>query len=699
MRIPFRHNLRLKPSILASFLLLTLPVFATIIAVTYISNERIARSDARELVERFRIDGIENIQGIFDPIKSLVRAAATLGDEQPDFYFSNRSIKYFYSVLLHNEKMVSVYAGLADGGFRQARRIDPKIEIDGKLPPKGAKFAYRWIDLKEGEGSIDHYVFLDANGQGLGASQQVTAYDPRTRAWYRNTVAAGTTYITDPDVFAALGLIGFTVAAPFSAEGEIRGVVAIDFTLDGLSTYLAERKISPGTVSYILDHQGRVIAASDLSKTYTSKNGRVELTHISSLDNELPAIAFGARPRRASADKLYSFSHAGHEYFASLSTLSAEFGKEWQFFIITPVSDFTGDFQRNNIRLLMFGLAATAVQIVIIFFLSGVISAPLERLARNVGEIEKWGPDSPPSVTSQVSEIALLSRAVDRLDATVKSFSAFVPVGLVKELLASDQKLQLGGHSRFLTIFFSDIEAFSTLSEEVPTQELLLRVSAHLEVLTKAVNEEHGTIDKFVGDGVMAFWGAPLLLEDHAWRACVAALRIQHGMDELNARWLAVGLRPLNVRIGIHSDAVLVGNVGSKERMSYTVMGDGVNIASRVEGLNKQFGTSICISDSAYERVADRVVARPLQRLSVKGRHGEFLVYELLGVAGSVDPELKVGESDIVRCRMTTKAMACFADGRVAEARDRYEELLAEFPDDKVAQLMRDVVARQVGVR
>src|SRR5262249_24022539 len=218
-------------------------------------------------------------------------------------------------------------------------------------------------------------------------------------------------------------------------------------------------------------------------------------------------------------------------------------------------------------------------QILVIYYLTGVVSAPLERLAHNVSQIEKWGAESLPSVNSNVREIALLSRAVDRLDATVKSFAAFVPVGLVKELLASDQKLQLGGHSRFLTIFFSDIEAFSTLSEEVPTQELLLRVSAHLEVLTKAVNEEHGTIDKFVGDGVMAFWGAPALLEDHAWRACLAALRIRQGTDALNARWQREELKPLNIRIGIHSDAVLVGNIGSMERMGYTVIGAALNLA------------------------------------------------------------------------------------------------------------------------
>jgi len=112
----------------------------------------------------------------------------------------------------------------------------------------------------------------------------------------------------------------------------------------------------------------------------------------------LPAIAFGARPRQAAGDRLYSFVHAGKEYFASLSTMPTGFGKEWQLFIITPIADFTGEFQRNNNRLLIFGLAATALQIVIIYFLTGVISAPLERLAHNVAEIEKWGPDSPPSV-------------------------------------------------------------------------------------------------------------------------------------------------------------------------------------------------------------------------------------------------------------------------------------------------------------
>ena len=168
----FARKLRLRPSILALFVLLTVPVFFTIIAVTYVSNDTIARSNADQLVERFRIDAIENIQNVFDPIKSLVRSASVLGDEQPDFYSDNRSLKYLLSILRHNEKIVSVYAGLGDGSFRQARRIDPTVEIQGKPPPEGVKYAYRWIEPPRASTPVDHYAFLDADEKELARSDQ-----------------------------------------------------------------------------------------------------------------------------------------------------------------------------------------------------------------------------------------------------------------------------------------------------------------------------------------------------------------------------------------------------------------------------------------------------------------------------------------------------------------------------------------------
>ena len=679
----FRNNLRLKPSILTAFAFLTVPVFCTIIAVTYFSNDSIARASAQELVERFRIDALESIEDDFNPLKSLIRSAASLGDQDPGFYRDNRSLKYFYSILQHSPKIVSVYVGLNDGALRETRRIDPQFRLQGKPPPPGASYADRWLVPEAGSPAINHYVFLDANQKELASTDDATAYDPRLRPWYRAAEEARAMIISDPDVFASEEVIGVTVAQPFYADGKLLGVAAADITLGGLGAYLAERRISPGTVSYLLDHQGQVIAASDLSNTSTMDHGRVELRHVSSLDNPLPARAFSARPRQR--EGVFSFSHDGKEYLASLSNLAAEFGKTWQILTVTPLSDFTGPFQANNNRLVAFGLLAVALQIVIIYFLSSVISAPLEKLAFNVGRIQELGTEQLPSVTSPIREISVLSKAIDTLDVAVKSFSAFVPVGLVRELLQSEQRLELGGHSRFLTIFFSDLEAFSTLSEQVPSQELLLRVSAYLELVTKTVNQELGTIDKFIGDGVMAFWGAPAILEDHAWRACVAALRIQRGIDALNERWLADGMKPFKIRIGIHSDAVMVGNIGSKERMSYTVMGDGVNIASRLEGINKEFGTRTCISHSVFKEAGERLCVRPIDDVTVKGRRSKIPIYELLGVFGADDPGLEPDAATLELCRMTRIAYEALVKEDHALAQRRYREILAAFPDDPVA--------------
>jgi adenylate cyclase len=241
--------------------------------------------------------------------------------------------------------------------------------------------------------------------------------------------------------------------------------------------------------------------------------------------------------------------------------------------------------------------------------------------------------------------------------------------------------------SRYLTMFFTDIENFSTLSEEEPSQQLLTRVSDYFSVVTHSIENEQGTVDKFIGDAVMAFWGAPTMLDDHAYLACVAAVRAQRCMAALNSIWEMKKVHPLRVRIGIHADAVLVGNVGSEERLSYTVMGDGVNVASRLEGLNKEMGTWICVSHTVYREAGERLWLRPIDSVTVKGRKGELLVYELLAIRDG-DAEVAATPEEIALCEMTTAAYAEFAKGRFKEATAAYAAILEKFPDDKVAQRM-----------
>ena len=687
-----RPKLRIRATIVVMFVVLTIPLFFGIVALNYSSNQAAARSNAYSLIERFHDEANESIENLLSPIKSMISSATVIGKDVPQFYTDNGSLPYLLSIEHHSDKLVSVYVGWQDGSFRQARQVSPDVKIQGQLPPSGVKDAFRWIDPSDGKAAIDHYTYLDGTAQPIGTSEAPTSYDPRARAWYQQAVAERRLLITDPEVFAALGLIGFTIAAPIFDHGKIAGVAAADITLDGLSSFLAEHKISPGTLSYILNAKSEVMAASDGGKTYQDNGSQVSLLHVTAMASQLPSVAYSARPRDANADKPYEFSFEGQTYVASWAMTSKNIGKNWQFFTITPLHDFTTVFDKTNERMLYLGALVIIAEIIAMHVLAKTISTPLERLATNVAKIERLEGDKL-TLTSSISEIAVLAKAIEKLGSTVESFSAFVPISLVRQLVNSDQQLELGGHSRFLTIFFSDLEAFSTLSEEVPTQELMRRVSAYLELVTHAINAEHGTVDKFIGDGVMAFWGAPALLDNHALHACLAALRIQHEMDALNERWKADDYKPLRVRIGMHSDAVLVGNIGCRERVGYTVMGDGVNVAARLEGVNKQYGTKICISHSVFKEAGERLCVRPIDEVTVKGRRGRIAIYELLGAYGA-GPDLEPDAATERLCRLTRNAHQALIHNDIGLAITGYEEVLAEFPGDPVAiELLKRLTA------
>jgi adenylate cyclase len=445
-------------------------------------------------------------------------------------------------------------------------------------------------------------------------------------------------------------------------------------------------------MSLIIDDHDKVIANSNLNEQAKRVAGKIDLKHVGALDNDLPALAMVQQTKVTNKDN-FTFVHptTKEEYAASFSSFASDSSKRWQILIVAPLDDFSGPLKENNKRLLIFGTLAIILQILFIYFLSRLIAKPLERLEKKVNDVRELVEVTQPEVIeSPIREIASLSRAVDTLDHAVRSFAAFVPVGLVKHLIDSEQQLQLGGKSRFLTIMFCDVEAFSTLAESSPSQELLMRISAYLEAVTLSVNEEHGTIDKFIGDAAMAFWGAPAELNDHAWHACAAAIRISQRMAKLNEQWVSEGLAPLQIRIGIHCDSVMVGNIGSKHRMSYTVMGDAVNISSRLEGVNKDYGTQICVSQSIYREVGERLSLRPIDEVTVKGRRGALHIYELFGVinADNSATGLEATADKLEQCSLTKFAHQAYADKNWEQAAIRYEAVLARYPKDQLAAQM-----------
>jgi adenylate cyclase len=220
-------------------------------------------------------------------------------------------------------------------------------------------------------------------------------------------------------------------------------------------------------------------------------------------------------------------------------------------------------------------------------------------------------------------------------------FSCYMSEVLVKELESNPQKARLGGDRQFITIFFSDLANFTTLSERFEPERIVSLLNEYFTEMSQVILDSQGVIDKYQGDGIMAFWGAPISLEDHAAKACLAALECQVRMNKINESLSQAGIPPLSMRIGLHSGDAVVGNMGSAQRFDYTIIGDNVNLASRLEGVNKQFGTKVLISETTCLRAGDRIEVRELDLIAVKGKEKPIRIYELLGKKGGMTEEQK----------------------------------------------------------
>jgi adenylate cyclase len=260
-------------------------------------------------------------------------------------------------------------------------------------------------------------------------------------------------------------------------------------------------------------------------------------------------------------------------------------------------------------------------------------------------------------------------------------FQHYVSPSVVDHMLDQVDTLQLGGERRILTALFSDIRGFTSISEKMSPDQLVNFLNEYLTAMTDIVLQYEGTVDKYMGDAIMAFYGAPLSQDDHAVRACRTAIDMITRLKELRAEWETRSLPPMDIGIGLNSGEMSVGNMGSEERFDYTIMGDNVNLASRLEGINKQYGTNIVISEFTYEFVSDKgVVVRELDSVRVKGKETPVMIYELIGYAPS-NPA-------------TEACMTYFHNGLHAYKRrqwdiaiEAFQEALRARPDDKPSQL------------
>ena len=530
-------------------------------------------------------------------------------------------------------------------------------------------------------------VYRDTKYSVLRIEQKLNPdFDPRTRPWFKNIGDEQQTYWSEPYLATTTKRPVVSGSRPIITNGERIGVVNINIPLTELSQFMAQQQVSANGIAFLVSINGDLLAFPDeqFLSIKDSSSGNFRLGKISDLPQNW--IKSGWQNYIENEKESFSFTVADTPYLASFRKFSQPTLASWRIGIVMPEKDVTSAVQQT--LLMAFGVAGFIFLLSLfpLFWFARRLSLPIAQLVDQTRELKDFRLENITKINSPIREMNILSESIVAAAQGLRSFQKYIPAELVRQLMSSGKPIEIGGESRYLTILFSDLKDFSTLSENTPSRELLLRVSSYFEIFINAIKEEGGYVDKFIGDSVMAFWGAPLPEHHHAYHACVAAVKSQRRMKFLNENLIKDEKPPLTVRIGLHSDAVLVGNVGSPEKLSYTVMGDGVNIASRLEGINKDYDTRICVSHSLFKEAGERLWVRPIDMISVKGRKGELLIYELMGIKDG-NEETQISHREQLLCKATEKAFQLYTLKNYADARYAYQAIAQEF-DDNLSKIM-----------
>jgi len=684
-----RRKLRLGWVLVLGFATSSVLPFIGILAYGYRRNQAAISTNLDAQLARDTARHIHRLGELVDGVVTATAIVREAVEADPALFHTDRSYGVIWRAVATAFQIDALYASFEDGHHRVVSRIDAQRRASDPQIPAGAIWHASYIDaFAAGAARARHRSFHATwPAPPIGAYAAPTSLDIRTLPHYVAAKATDQLAIADPVINPDTGAAVMSLAWPVHADGQFIGIVGANLTLSALSAYLRDNRFSAHSLTVVIDDAGRVISHPDLTATVRMSGGRTELARVGDLADRRIAEALAAR----AAGRVPPFrfvSAAGEELAVAAAPFPAAFGRPGEVLIVAPTDDFVGDLAATNRA--VFGLLALAVlaELLLVYLLARSIATHLVRISRQFNSARRLSFAGGRIDRSFIGEIADLEGGFALLQNALSSFAKFVPVDVVTQFIASGEPVAPGVSERAATIFFCDLEGFSGQAERLTPERLLAQLTQYFATITGAIAEEHGTIDKFIGDAVMAFWAPAAAGEDHARRACAAAIRARRRMEILEARWRAEGHPVMNVRFGLHASPVLVGNIGSPERLSYTAIGDGVNVASRIEGINKAFDSSICVSEAVVVALGGRALARPLRTVQVKGRQQELMVYELLALTDTTDPELLPRPGDVELVRLATVAADLRGRGDTTGAIAAYRALLAAVPADVVTQAL-----------
>jgi len=626
--VTFPLRATLVTSVVLSALLMVVLIFGLVGFPVYLDVKNRVRDLWKDLARQDANIAAEQVINYFSSAPITLKTIEGLVEEKAlNLSATEQILDICYRSLKENSNFTSVYYAKENGDFYAVYREGDAVigtrrtlEVDGKTKVQDYSIGknHLWVPLRSG----------------------VTSYDPRKRPFWDVGLKHPQGAWTDPYRFALQDATGFTFVLAQKSGNEISGYWAVDFQIDDLSNYLESLKLSNQGSIYILSDDGKYIAQSGGA----------------TFKREIDQLLKNYLQTESKSDFLEIKKHILYVDQFPLKT-----GIPWNIVTLIQEETFLKPVRDKIIHLSLIGLLPCSFFLVASAIFFGKISRRLKELAAEmdaVGRLEiLYFPDD--LRRSRIREINMMNISANKMKIGLGSFSKYVPVELVQTLLQSKKIPKLGGERKEITILFVDLANFTALSETLSPNELSEILKEFLSAVSDEVHREKGIIDKFMGDAAMALWGAPGSREDHAEAACRAALAF-HKLSKNHPH--------MNHRIGINTGNVTVGNFGSEDRMDFTAIGDGVNIAARLEKVNKVYGTQILIGEQTAKAVEKTMLVRPIDSMILRGRKETSLIFELCGLKSEASNEM------VEAIKIYSSAIALYKEGQFAKALNLFEE-------------------------
>jgi len=645
----------LKFSIISAMLSLLLITAISIVVYSYVNNSRAIKELSDDLINNISKSVVNNTYNFLSPVSIMSKTGAKLFnhklitfdcDNSSDY---NKELEQFCIDMVNSfPQQTMFYIGSEKGQFIGAYSFD-KAKNEGLQKTKIVYYS------KKKQKKLLIYNYFDEKGKivktEIEKDSSKSNYDPTVRGWYVGAKEAEKAYWEDLYIFASGNKPGITSSFPIfcndkthSTYGKVGAVIGVDIEISKISKFLADQKVGKSGVIYIINEKEQIVGYSKLNDVLNSdKNisktrpillneinepwlyeSYLEYNRIIEKNNPTKAIE-----NTSGNNNYFKYKYEGETYITSTLVFPENIGKNWKLFIVVPEDDFFGIVKKVN----YFTLIVSAIILIFAVFIAVIVSRnlsrPIESLTKSTKKIQNFDLDEDINIKSSIKEVQQMVEAINSMKNGLSSFKKYVPANLVRQLIEAGEVAKIGGKKKYMSILFTDIINFTGITQEIPVEETFPRLSKYFTGLTEIIASNKGTVDKYLGDSIMAFWNAPFHDNRHAYNSCISALeccKTNNKLKEINSNYF------FPTSFVVHTGENIVGNIGSENRMNYTIIGDSVNIASRMINLNKVYNTNILISGDTFNLVEDDFICRPVDIVIVKGSNKPMKLYELLEV-------------------------------------------------------------------